>query len=189
MKSNDIFEFGAPPSCTSGRFGMHYDKNGVASLDLRQDQDILDYGIDWFILIKNPSGMGVTLIEQAKMEKPLTQTEYRVRDWIIGHMELNNLAYINQAEMARELNIGAAHANKAVKRLVELGILLVYNTVGKSKVYRANPAFCYQGSTRFAAIERNKVVAAKLRSRTKRIPRQKKHDPENSQDNRSTDNG
>ena len=62
------------------------------------------------------------MTEQAEMEKPLTQTEYRVRDWLMGTIGIGNYVYVNQAEMCRRLRIDKKNASMAIKRLIELGI-------------------------------------------------------------------
>ena len=64
------------------------------------------------------------MLEQAQMEKPLTQTEYRVRDYLMGTIGLGNYVYVNQAEMARRLRIDRKNASMAIKRLIELEILI-----------------------------------------------------------------
>ena len=60
-----------------------------------------NYDAKWLLLWQNDSDIGVSMTEQAEMERPLTQTEYRVRDWIMGTIGIGNYVYINQSEMAR----------------------------------------------------------------------------------------
>lgn len=103
------------------------------------------YPIEWLSLWQNVD-TGVTMTEQAEWEKPLSQTEYRVRDWIMGTIGIGNYVYINQAEMARRLRIERATASRAIKRLIELGILLQGPKSGKNNTYMVSPAFCFKGS-------------------------------------------
>lgn len=103
------------------------------------------YPIQWLSLWQDVD-TGVTMTEQAEMEKPLTQTEYRVRDWIMGTIGIGNYVYINQAEMARRLRIQRADASRAIKRLIEEGILLQGPKSGKNNTYMVSPAFCFKGS-------------------------------------------
>ena len=75
------------------------------------------------------------MTEQAEMEKPLTQTEYRVRDWLMGTIGIGNYVYVNQAEMCRRLRIDKKNASMAIKRLIELGILLRGPKSGRNNTY------------------------------------------------------
>jgi len=102
------------------------------------------------------------MTEQAKMEKPLTQTEYRVRDMLIGTIGLGNYVYVNQAELARELRIQRADASRAIKRLIELGILLQGPKSGRSNTYMVNPAFCFSGGLGNGIKARRDIIKAKI---------------------------
>lgn len=55
---------------------------------------------------------------------------HRLRVWIIGHPVFT----VGQA--ARELNIGFATANEAVRKLVNLGIAMPANSVGRNRIFR-----------------------------------------------------
>ena len=126
------------------------------------------YDTRWLLLWQDGSDIGVSMTEQAEMEKPLTQTEYRVRDWIMGTIGIGNYVYVNQAEMARRLRIQRADASRAIKRLIELGILLQGPKSGKSNTYMVNPAFCFSGGLgngiqkRKEAIKKGKTSATVL---------------------------
>lgn len=102
------------------------------------------YNAKWLLLWQDETGMSMQ--EQAKMERPLTQTEYRVRDWIIGEIGFGNYVYLNQAEIGRQLRITRSHISEAIKRLLELEILLGGPKNGRSNTYMVNPAFCFSGS-------------------------------------------
>ena len=99
----------------------------------------------WLLLWQDGSDIGVSMTEQAEMERPLTQTEYRVRDWLMGTIGIGNYVHVNQAEMARRLRIQRADASRAIKRLIELGILIQGPKSGRSNTYMVSPAFCFAG--------------------------------------------
>ena len=103
------------------------------------------YQVDW-IPIWQGVKTGVTLMEQAQNEKPLTQTEYRVRDMLLGSIGLGNWAIVNQAEIARRIRVNRADVSKAIKRLRELGSVLQGGQLGRNNQYRISPAFCFKGS-------------------------------------------
>lgn len=101
------------------------------------------YNARWLLMWQDETG--ASIMEQAKMEKPLTQTEYRVRDFIIGTIGIGNYVYVNQAEVGRELRIARTHVSSAIKRLCELQILIQGPKSGRSNTYMVNPSFCFAG--------------------------------------------
>lgn len=101
------------------------------------------YNAKWLLLWQDETG--ASIVEQATMEKPLTQTEYRVRDWIIGTIGIGNYVLVNQAECGRALRVARSHVSSAIKRLIDLQILIPGPKSGKSNTYMVNPAFCFSG--------------------------------------------
>lgn len=102
------------------------------------------YDSRWLLLWQEPSEIGASIMEQAENDQ-LTQTEYRVRDWLLGTIGIGNFVYVNQSEMARRLKIERATASRAIKRLIELGILIKGPKSGRSCTYMVSPAFCFSG--------------------------------------------
>lgn len=102
------------------------------------------YNIKWLTLWQDSSEIGVSIMEQAENDI-LTKTEYRVRDWLLCTIGIGNFCYVNQAEMARRLNIERATASRAIKKLIELNILIPGPKSGKSNTYQISPAFCFSG--------------------------------------------
>lgn len=101
------------------------------------------YNAKWLLMWQDETG--ASIMEQAEMEKPLTQTEYRVRDFIIGTIGIGNYVYVNQAEVARRLRVQRADVSRAVKRLCDLQILIRGPKSGRSNTYMVNPSFCFAG--------------------------------------------
>lgn len=104
------------------------------------------YDTRWLLLWQDGSDIGVSMTEQAKMEKPLSQTEYRVRDWLMGTIGIGNYVYVNQAEIARELRVHHVTVCNAIKRLISLQILIQGPKSGRNNTYMVNPAFCFAGA-------------------------------------------
>lgn len=104
------------------------------------------YNSRWLILWQEATDIEMSMQEQAEMQHPLTQTEYRVRDWLIGEIGIGNYVFVNQAEMARRLRINRKNAFSAIKRLIELNIIIPGPKSGRSNTYMVNPAFCFSGS-------------------------------------------
>lgn len=107
---------------------------------------IKKYPVNWLLLWQTSSDIGVSLMEQACSEKPLTQVEYRVRDYLLGTIGIGNMVYVNQAEIARHLNIRAASVCNAIKELVRRKIVILGPKSGKNNTYMISPAFCFSGS-------------------------------------------
>ena len=111
----------------------------------------------WLLLWQDGSDIGVSMTEQAEMDV-LTQTEYRVRDWLMGTIGIGNYVHVNQAEMARRLRIERATASRAIKRLIELGILIQGPKSGRSNTYMVSPAFCFSGGLGNGIKARKEVI-------------------------------
>ena len=116
------------------------------------------YPARWLLLWQDPSDIGVSMVEQAMMDKPLTQTEYRVRDYLMGTIGIGNCVYVNQAAVARDLRLHRHKVCEAIRRLVELGILLKGPKSGRSNTYTVSPAFCFAGSLRSGIEKRQKEI-------------------------------
>ena len=117
-----------------------------------------NYNARWLVVWQDGSEIGVSMAEQAQMEKPLTQTEYRVRDYLMGTIGLGNFVYVNQAEVARKLNVRRASVCEAIKRLISLQILLQGPKSGKSNAYMVNPAFCFAGKLGVGVQQRKEAI-------------------------------
>lgn len=118
------------------------------------------YNVKWLLFWQDKTGMSMQ--EQAEMIKPLTQTEYRVRDWLIGEIGIGNYVFVNQAEMCRRLNIDKKNGSMAIKRLIELEILVQGPKSGRSNTYMVNPSFCFSGSLNNGIKARNEIQKGKI---------------------------
>lgn len=115
------------------------------------------YPVQWLTLWQDTSEIGVSIMEQAENDI-LTKTEYRVRDWLLGTIGIGNFCYVNQSEMARRLNIERATASRAIKRLIELNILIPGPKSGKSNTYQISPAFCFFGKIGDGIKSRKEII-------------------------------
>lgn len=98
------------------------------------------------------------MTEQAVMEKPLSQTEYRVRDWLLGTIGIGNMVHVNQAEIARQLRVHRISVVNAIKRLIELQILIPGPKSGRLCTYMVSPAFCFSGGLGDGIKQRKEVI-------------------------------
>lgn len=127
------------------------------------------YDASWLILWQDRSDIGVSMVEQAEMENPLSQSEYRVRDWLLGTIGIGHCVHVNQSEVARALRMHPVTVCNAIKRLLELGILLPGPKSGRCNTYTVNPAFCFQGKIGVGVKERRaKIIEFKKEQEEKR---------------------
>lgn len=116
-----------------------------------------NYPAKWLLLWQDESEIGVSMTEQAKGGL-LTQTDYRVRDFLMGTIGLGNYVFVNQAEVARELNVRKASVCDSIKRLCDMQILLKGPKSGRSNTYMVNPAFCFAGGLGNGIKERTETI-------------------------------
>lgn len=122
-----------------------------------------NYPIRWLIFWQDESEIGVSMVEQAKSAK-MTLTDYRVRDFLMGTIGIGNYVFVNQSEVARELNIHRVTVVESIKRLCTMGILIKGPKSGRSNTYMVSPAFCFAGGlgngikARKEAIKKAKVI-------------------------------
>lgn len=120
------------------------DRSGEVARVFVQPPKNVRYRVEWLNLWQGIN-TGVSIMEQACWAKPLTQTEYRVRDWLLGMIGIDNWAVVNQAQIARDLRLHKVSVSKAISRLIEEQILIRGEKCGRQNQYRISPAFCFKG--------------------------------------------
>lgn len=116
------------------------------------------YPVQWIVIWQTETGVGMGIKEQTMLTKPLTQTEYRVRDYLLGTIGVGNYVLVNQTEIAKDLHVHRVNVVKAIKRLLELQILLKGPKSGRSCSYMINPAFCFSGMLHNGIQQRKKAI-------------------------------
>ena len=71
---------------------------------------------------------------------------YRVLFKVLGRLDFENFIMLNQAEIARDLDMRKQHVNRAIKQLEGLGVMLRGPKSGKAITFRLNPNFGWKGS-------------------------------------------
>ena len=103
-----------------------------------------NYNVEWIPLWQGVE-TGVSLMEQA-IDCKMTLTDYRVRDVLLGSIHIGNWAIVNQAEIARRLRIDRADVSKAIKHLIEFGIVIKGDRMGRNHQYMIAPGFAFKGA-------------------------------------------
>jgi biotin operon repressor len=101
--------------------------------------------------------------------------EHRVLWMLFSHLDFENHLAINQAEIARELGMQRQHVQRAIKRLMELEVLIEGKKNGQNRTYQLNPTFGWKGSAKnhLAALKaqrKARMKAAKITGVVKTPP-------------------
>jgi DNA-binding transcriptional ArsR family regulator len=96
--------------------------------------------LEWVAMAQGP------LIELAVAG--LGEQAYRVMLILLGSLDLDNWIRIDQTEIAQKLNMKQPAVSRAIKMLVEHGVLLVGPPIGRSKTYRLNPSYGWKGKAK-----------------------------------------
>lgn len=72
--------------------------------------------------------------------------DFRVLFALLEKLDYENRILINQAQIAKDLGMEDAQVNRAVKRLIEAGVLLKGPKAGIHNSYQLNPNYGWRGS-------------------------------------------
>ncbi len=97
------------------------------------------YGDGWL-------AMRMDTIRRLTMHPGIGLQEMRVFGALIARLEYENFIYVPQVEIAEETGIAKTHVNRAMKKLIEFGIVVEGPKVGRSRCYRFNPDAGWRGS-------------------------------------------
>lgn len=95
-------------------------------------------------------------IEIAK-DKSLTGETKSVLMYLLGKLDFENFILMTQAEIAKELDLKKQNVSRAIRTLVERGIILEGPKVGRSRGYRINHDLGWKGNLKNLRVLRNKI--------------------------------
>lgn len=78
----------------------------------------------------------------------LKGSEFRVLMKLLKWLDYENLIQIQQIEIANELKMEKQNVNRAINKLIDVGIVLKGPRIGKSCSYRLNPNFGWKGTAK-----------------------------------------
>jgi hypothetical protein len=70
---------------------------------------------------------------------------HRVMWELLALLEFDNFLALDQTAIARDLGMPASNVNRAIKRLVEIGAVVVGSPTGAHKSYRLSPEWVWRG--------------------------------------------
>jgi len=108
--------------------------------------------------------MFLRTFEQIAVDSSMKYEEYRVFFLIVSRTEMKNWIQIQQSEMARVLGMKQPNVNRALKKLIERGILETTATLGKAKNYRVSAKIGWRGTGQSYSEEKTLRLVKTFRS-------------------------
>jgi predicted transcriptional regulator len=97
------------------------------------------YGTGFYIMAQSAN-------EILAKDKDLTLEPMRVLHFLMSRLDFENFIQVPQTEICEQLEMKKPNVSKAVKLLVEKGIIIRGPKVGHSSSWRLNPNFGYKGN-------------------------------------------
>lgn len=72
--------------------------------------------------------------------------DYRVLLALLAKLDWDNMIVLSQSELARELEMHRPNVSQAIRRLVDLGVIIKGAKMGVHQSYRLNPNYGWKGS-------------------------------------------
>jgi hypothetical protein len=88
----------------------------------------------------------------------MTETDFRVRDYLLSEVGIGNYVHISQTEAAKYLQIAQSHISASINKLIQLGIVIAGPSKGKFKTYQINPALAFAGSLEHGIQKRKEAI-------------------------------
>ena len=82
----------------------------------------------------------------AQHRKELGEEGMAVLWMLTSKLDFENRLLLNQAEIGREMGMHRQHVQRAIKRLIAVGILLEGPKIFQNRSYQLNPEFGWRGS-------------------------------------------
>ena len=76
----------------------------------------------------------------------LNHDQMRVLMALLADLDYENYIQVAQIDIAEALRMQKTHVSRAIKNLIEFGIIIEGPKIGRSKTYRLNPQFGWKGT-------------------------------------------
>lgn len=129
-------------------------KKRIGQIDLGT-RELLD-GVVVYVARKRTNGFGKRWVavgqepveSLAVRRKELGEEGLAVFLMLMGRLTFNNHLVLNQAEIGRILGMHRQSVQRAIKRLMGMGVLLEGSKEGPNRSYQLNPEFGWKGSAK-----------------------------------------
>lgn len=88
-------------------------------------------------------------MNQAALEllaKTLTGEQFKVLMMLLASLDYENFIQVAQADIAEKLEMQKTNVSRSIKGLINLGVIIEGQKIGRSKSYRLNPQFGWKGT-------------------------------------------
>ncbi|EIL0536520.1 replication/maintenance protein RepL [Salmonella enterica] len=82
----------------------------------------------------------------ATIAKKLNLDQMRVLMMLLAELDYENFIQVAQIDIAEEIGMQKTHVSRAIKNLIEFGIIFEGPKIGRSRSYRLNPEFGWKGT-------------------------------------------
>ena len=116
--------------------------------------------------------MGIVSIQSiiARYSKDLGKESWLVFWLLCGHVSLGgNKVVVNQAEVGRLMGLTRQNVQRAIKQLIEIGLILEGPKEKQSRTYSLNPEVVFRGSAKDHAREIEKYRKKRTKARMKLV--------------------
>ena len=79
------------------------------------------------------------------MRRVKSEQTHRVMWALLALLEFDNFLALDQTAIARDLGMPVSNVNRAIKRLIEIGAVVVGSPTGVHKSYRLSPKWVWRG--------------------------------------------
>jgi hypothetical protein len=104
---------------------------------------------EWFMTFQDA-------LEALAKDRDLRGEPRAVLDYLMSKLSFDNYIAVEQSEISKELVIHKANVSKAIKMIVEKGIIEKGPRLGKSWSYKLNPYYGWKGRVKNLKEERKK---------------------------------
>lgn len=80
------------------------------------------------------------------LAKELTGEQFKVLMIMLTELDYENFMQVAQADIAETLGMQKTHVSRAVRALLDIGVIFEGPKIGRSKSYRLNPQFGWKGT-------------------------------------------
>lgn len=82
----------------------------------------------------------------ATIAKKLNLDQMRVLMMLLAELDYENYIQVAQIDIAEEIGMQKTNVSRAIKNLIDFGIIFEGPKIGKSRSYRLNPNFGWKGT-------------------------------------------
>jgi len=124
---------------------------GVVDLDT---YEVFENGFVAYVSPKRINGFGTRWFAMAQdvmmvlAKSDMGLDDFRVFSGLMSKLDFENLIVVNQAALARELDMQRQNVQRSIKRLISMRIVLEGPRIGINRSYRLNPNFGWKGSAK-----------------------------------------